>query len=327
MFRRLVDRLWGSSRDLVVRKLAERDPVQRVQNMLAEGVTHQRAGAYAAAVHCYDEALAELNVPDDPDETQTTLAATLYLARGIACRATGRDEQMLSDYTAALRWLVAVPDTPGYDAYALRANARVKTGQMRSGEADYQRFGMVFDPARPTLLPPDLYDHDRAIADCYRALAWQPQLAMAWVCRGWLRDLQGDPVGAARDYEQALRFLPEETSAAERDRFLQLYEETLGRRDAGRLNKREWMAPGYEYCIVEAAPDDGTRSGDHTRIDFRSVDDVQMVADHRALHVMRELMAGEGWQYMASEYEGAEESHYYRRVLAVEEAVAARDEL
>ncbi len=291
----MVGRLWG--------RLRGGGRAERARLLLAEGLARRRAGDYEAAVRLYGEALAHLEPSAD---REPALTAALYLARGIACRAARRPEQMLADYTAALRWLHGTP-AAGYDACALRACGRMRTGHLAGAEADFLRFCRLYRHGAPGLLPDADYDHDRAIADCSRALEWQPGLAAAALCRAWLRALQGDPVGAARDAGTGLHLLPESEDPALRDQFRALYGAALEAGGAARLNRRAWMAPGWDYAAVQS------EGGGDTRLDFRRAGGDEAMLDGRPVWAVREALADEGWAYMASEYSRAgAETHYYR---------------
>jgi tetratricopeptide (TPR) repeat protein len=299
MVGRLLGRVFGGGR------------VAKVRDQLAAGHALHAQGDAAGAVAQYSAAI-DLLTGLDADHAD--LLAAAYLARAIVCRASRREEQLLADLTAAARWVEHVTDC-GFDVYLLRANARILTGNLRGGDADYLRACYMRDVETPGLLPADVYRHEQAIADCGRALDWKPDLFSAYACRGWLRGLQGDWGGAARDYEVSLHEMPETPSGhlnILREKFLTWYHAAQDRVPEARLNKREWMAPGWAYCVIQRDADG------LTRLELRGPDGDSASVDDRPVDALRAVFADDGWQYMASEYThdvgvSLAEAHFYRR--------------
>jgi tetratricopeptide (TPR) repeat protein len=292
---RLVDRLTRGS-------------IRRGQavEMIARGHTLRGAGKLSAAVRLYDQALEALL----PDSTKAARhVAEAYFARGLACRAAGRSEQMLADYTAALRWLQpesGLPVASAHDVYLHRANGRIRTGNLRGGEVDYLRACYLIPPEGGSLLPEDAYNHEQAMADTCRAIAWKSDLFAAYLGRAWLRGLQADWAGAARDYERGLHLMPDDGVGDLREKFRGLHAAALAHIPAVPPDPLQSVVAGYEYCVVSSGTEPDTAR-------LRFLDDDQTLDLEEPVYTVREQLVHEGWRYVASAYGPDSAAHYYRR--------------
>jgi Flp pilus assembly protein TadD len=179
----------------VYTKAIELEP-DNPQNYLNRGLAYADQGDYEAAIADFDKAI-EL----DPDNDSA------YFSRGLAYLDQGSYEPALDDYT---RVIELTPDDAA--AYNNRGLAYDNLGEFEQALDDYTR-AIELDPADPDFPTPYnnrgwvyylLEAYEAALADFDRAIELSPS-SYSYIRRAVVYDALGDPVQAARDFDQALK--------------------------------------------------------------------------------------------------------------------------
>ena len=124
------------------------------------------------------------------------------------------------DYQGAIHWygVAIMKDSTNPDWFKKRGDAKYELSYYKSAIADYDR-ALAINPQYAIACynrgnaKYELSDYKGAIADYDRALAINPQYADAYINRGVARRQLGDTKGAIADYDRALAINPQDADA------------------------------------------------------------------------------------------------------------------
>ncbi|HKB37037.1 MAG TPA: zinc-dependent peptidase [Gemmataceae bacterium] len=178
------------------------DGEERGEACYERGAVHLAAGAHAAALADFDEAVRRC-----PD------LARAWCDRGVALAATGDIEEGLIDLGRALRL-----DPKDDAAYVERALIYRDQGKHARALRDLSK-ALRLSPYDASIychraeVRLDLGEPDQAIADCEEALSLDPKLPEPYKHRGVARLRKREHAAALADLDEAIRFDPEYAEA------------------------------------------------------------------------------------------------------------------